>query len=214
MNVVNRWVDRSCSAVVSFAVIGVNLYYVRPNADSVAVAVMTSACCVTAALSKVLKRVIGQARPSGAPKLSPGMPSNHATTLSFLAVMACAGLWRAHRVNGGGEGAVTNLYLTQAAIMAYSLYATCLRVWCGHHTYPQVVVGYTFGTACACAVLGMNYAGYTGSRAGGRVDELPHGMKVALLVGSLFTGFFAFRSILRGSPLFEKNVKRAGDPAL
>ena len=48
---------------------------------------------MNAALSKVLKRVINEARPEGARTADPGMPSSHSMSLFFLACFcACAAL--------------------------------------------------------------------------------------------------------------------------
>lgn len=219
LRAVNGFVDSSCSAVVSLAVIGVNVYCLSWKADSVAVPVFTSACCATAALSKVLKRVIRQSRPPGAPKLSPGMPSNHATSLSFLSIVACAALDRAGVSSSTSASPARPLFggptsyrlaAAQVALMGYGLYATALRVLCEHHTWPQVIVGYALGSASAVLLLLGNYYRYEGRRAGGRVDELPHCVKVALLLASVATGFVAFRSILKGSPLVNRQRNSHG----
>ncbi|EPY26160.1 dolichyldiphosphatase [Strigomonas culicis] len=193
---VNRGVDTSCSAAVSATVVGVNLFYLAQAPGTIAVPFFTACCCTTAAAAKVLKRVINQSRPAGARKLNPGMPSNHATALSFLTVLAAYGL-----LADGEPGGAT---LGPASVVGYSLYATALRVSCGHHTVPQVVVGYLFGAGSAMLCLAANYMGYDGERRGGRIDELSETVKCALLGACVITGVLAFHSILKGSPLVEK----------
>lgn len=216
---INGIMDKSCSATVSATVVGVNLYCLPRNLSmsnenttlSIAVLFATSACCVTAACSKVIKRVVNQSRPAGrrGVKLSPGMPSNHATALAFLAITGCVGLAKGGALSSSSSSSLlpSPLLAAQFSLVAYSLYATRLRVACGHHTWPQVAVGYGFGSAAAAAFLYTNYYGYTDGRAGGRVDDLPACIKVMLAAACTLTCLLAFRSILKGSSaLNRKNL--------
>lgn len=195
---VHSAVDRTCSVVVSSVVMGLNLYYFSWSAATVAMPAMTAACCVTAATSKVLKRVVNQNRPAGAQKLSPGMPSNHATSLAFLSVVGCVAVDRSAASSRDGWGFLSGSAV-QAAIIGYGLYGTALRVRCGHHTPAQVIVGYLFGFCSASLCVSANYCGYQGTRAGGRLDDLPDSTRLVLLWVSLLTCTLAFSSIVRGA---------------
>lgn len=95
----NYYVDYTCSLFVLGIVVLVNLYNLPQTPNSIVLPTMTAACCLTAAFSKVCKRLINQSRPVGAAKLSPGMPSNHATSVSFLLQMALFALQRWRKNN-------------------------------------------------------------------------------------------------------------------
>jgi dolichyldiphosphatase len=92
---------------------------------------------------KLLKRLLAHARPAGARKADPGMPSSHAVSLGYLstyAALCCAGL------------------AERAALQALGLLLTALRVVLGYHTVPQVVVGYTLGASSAAALQALAQA--------------------------------------------------------
>ncbi|EPY38792.1 dolichyldiphosphatase [Angomonas deanei] len=197
-------VDESCSAVVSLTVIGCNLFYLWQAPHSVVVPCFTAGCCVTAATGKVLKRVINQSRPAGAPKLSPGMPSNHAISLTFLALCTAYGLSPSFHPDRNPQ----LLQAGQLGVLGYAACGTGLRVYCGHHTWPQVLAGGALGLGSAALCLAANYAGYEGGNSGGRVDDLPTEWKQILQVGCVITGVLAFTSILRGSPLVERLMRK------
>ncbi|KAK7195875.1 Divergent PAP2 family/PAP2 superfamily [Novymonas esmeraldas] len=215
---INYYVDKSCSLGVVGAVAFVNVYTLQYFPSTVVVPFLTSCSCVAAAISKALKRVVNQSRPRGAPKLSPGMPSNHATSLSFLCVATVYGLQRyaASIVDGtAADAAAVRRMLTDSAplpslpvefvrplqvlVAVYSVYATSLRVVQGHHTVAQVTVGYALGILFATLTLLGNYGGYTGARAGGRVDDLPSLAKVAVMAASVTVSLVAMRAIVRGA---------------
>lgn len=214
----NYYVDRYCSVFVVGAVALVNLYTLQYFPSTVVVPFLTSCTCVAAALSKGLKRVVNQSRPAGAPKLSPGMPSNHATSLAFLCVVTVYGLQRyasagelssSTGIGGTGQSfiatpplpALPRSYVPPLQCLAvfYSLYATALRVVQGHHTVAQVAVGYAFGVCCASLCLVGNYYGYTRVHCGGRVDDMSALAKVAVTAGSVGISLLAMRAIVRGA---------------
>jgi len=86
-------------------------------------------------VAKKLKRWINQGRPDGAPFTDPGMPSSHALVSFFMATA-----WAQHMTNsmGGSLGALS----TMSAAFGVSI----LRVICGYHTAPQIIVGGLVGT--------------------------------------------------------------------
>jgi len=83
-------------------------------------------------LASKLKRLINQGRPDGAPFTDPGMPSSHALVSFFVATS-----WGQHI---GG-------YWTMTSALGVSV----LRVVCGYHTLPQIVVGGLLGTLLGSA---------------------------------------------------------------
>lgn len=121
--------NESTKFVVSFTAFCVLLYY-RNAAASVAL----FGSILASLAGKLLKRLLAHARPDGARKADPGMPSSHAVSLGYLASYAaacCSGLPE------------------RAALQLAGLLLTALRVVLGFHTVPQVVVGYALGGSSA-----------------------------------------------------------------
>lgn len=89
-------------------------------------------------VGKTLKRVIRQPRPHGAKKMDHGMPSSHATALSFLSSGAAVNLIKT-------QGLVSWALVTASMILAGAVVASWWRVSVGYHTTAQVLVGWTVG---------------------------------------------------------------------
>lgn len=105
----------------------------------VAGAAVAAASLANAAAGKALKRLLRAPRPpgaAGAGKTDPGMPSSHATSLSFLALAAATAL------AGSPAGHAAGL-----AIVLGAMVALVWRVGCGYHTVPQVAAGCALGSA-------------------------------------------------------------------
>jgi dolichyldiphosphatase len=115
------------------AVVGTALIYYR-NAFILLYLAGGAAATIAA---KSLKLLLKQARPSGATKYDPGMPSSHATNLFYLA----AGL--AQPWYYGGDALAAGGVLAAATVLA------ALRVLGGQHTVPQVVAGAALGSGMA-----------------------------------------------------------------
>ncbi|KAG5504380.1 hypothetical protein JKF63_04831 [Porcisia hertigi] len=210
---INYYIDKSCSFGVIGALELANLYMLQYFPGTVVVPFLTSCACIAAAASKGLKRVVKQPRPPGAPKVSPGMPSNHATSLSFLSLVVIYGMQRYAASTVTADHAkqtffdistplsltITYAWPLQTSAAVFSVYAAWLRVVRGHHTVAQVVAGYLLGVALAIVSLAVNYYGYTGSRLGGRVDDLPRSAKIAILLTSVVISAMVIRAIVRGS---------------
>lgn len=130
-------VNEATKFIVSFAAFCVLVHYRNPAA---AVALFGS--IVTSLAGKLLKRLLAHARPAGARKADPGMPSSHAVSLGYLATYSASALFL-------GSGSAYLLW--PAALQALGLALTALRVVLGYHTVPQVVVGYALG--CSSAVF-------------------------------------------------------------
>ncbi|CCW68288.1 unnamed protein product [Phytomonas sp. Hart1] len=202
---INYILDDHTVIFVAICVVGVNIFYFDPTASTIAVPFMTIMCCVMVALNVLLKRVLNQARPPGALKESSGMPSNHAASLMFLSILACEGLQRSQvkslypcRASTFSCATRVNsvLWLMQGLILTCAIYGSALRVICGAHTAPQVFVGGVFGFSSAVLVMRLNYAGYTGLRAGGRIDEIGYTIKCLLLLISIGTIAFTVKEII------------------
>lgn len=226
LSCINYYVDRNCNFGVVSAVLLVNVYVLQHLPRTIVVPFLTLCACITVGVSKGLKRIIKQPRPPGAPKASPGMPSNHATSLSFLSVVTVYVLQRYASSTPAVGGANQTLFHTpplpslplpyvrplQTLIAVYSVYATGLRVAQGHHTVAQVTAGYLLGCTFAICSLAANHSGYTGSRFGGRVDELPLPEKVILLFASVAISAMAMRSIVLGAR--ASRVARTSAPVM
>jgi len=93
-------------------------------------------------LSKVLKRVINEARPAGARLRDPGMPSSHAQSLFFFAAYISVALALAE----------TGLPALWAALIFSSAAAAAgWRVYSGLHSLQQVGVGALIGSLFGAA---------------------------------------------------------------
>lgn len=106
-----------------------------------AVVLYCAGAMLNSAAGKLLKQVIRQPRPTDS-KSDPGMPSSHATSLSFLSLAVLA-----HVVLHPPAIAILRaVYLGGAAlIVGLALLATSWRVKAGYHTVGQVAVGWVLG---------------------------------------------------------------------
>ena len=103
-------------------------------------------------LTKVLKRLVNEARPHSARKRDPGMPSSHAQSLAFLSTSAARAILVSNSKRGGGEAIVSLLpppVATAALVLAAAVLLATLRVVLGYHTWPQVVAGGVLGCLLA-----------------------------------------------------------------
>lgn len=102
-------------------------------------------------IGKLLKKVIRQPRPDGASKSDHGMPSSHATSLSFLSVASLFNVLR-------HKGLILSTSLVASLACVILAFIACRwRIVAGYHTAPQVVVGWIVGTVnalfwCFCFV--------------------------------------------------------------
>jgi len=95
---------------------------------------------------KLLKRMLNHSRPDGAKKVDPGMPSSHATSLSYLSWYAAL----AFAFEPNAFGLTTNVTRALAAgLVSLGTFLAYLRVKLGFHTWPQVLVGYGLGSSTA-----------------------------------------------------------------
>lgn len=103
-------------------------------------------------LCKLIKVMYNEARPSGSPKLDPGMPSSHANSLSFLSsYIATLAFMRSSQVSHSQIFFCLGIPLV-AAFLAW------LRWALGYHSLRQVLAGWMLGTATGVswAILGIN----------------------------------------------------------
>lgn len=120
--------------VTIIVVLATVLYY-----HNVGAILYTMGSGVNYIIGKVLKKLIRQPRPDGADKIDHGMPSSHATSLSYLSVAALLNVLR-----HGGLRPTPSLSATVLAVLA-TVIASRWRVAAGYHTVPQVVVGWIVG---------------------------------------------------------------------
>ena len=105
---------------------------------------------------KLLKRALNHSRPDGAKKVDPGMPSSHATSLSYLSWYAAL----AFAFEPNAFGLATTVTRTLAfGLVSLGAFLAYLRVKLGFHTWPQVYVGYGLGssTALVWILFGKGY---------------------------------------------------------
>jgi dolichyldiphosphatase len=112
-------------------------------------ALALSASVVNSLAGKALKRLLGHARPPGARKADPGMPSSHGVSLGYLATYGASAL-----LFGGAapRDPLAEHCLAAGALQATGLFLAALRVGLGYHTAPQVAVGYALGATNALLV--------------------------------------------------------------
>jgi len=128
-------VGKNTKWIVSLTAAGVLLY----RRDALAVSAILGALS-NAVLGKVLKRILRQKRPTGAPLADPGMPSSHAMSLFFLSSYLCAAIlaWTptwlpAHRA------------AVMGSLLAFATSSAAWRVRAGLHTPAQIVAGALLG---------------------------------------------------------------------
>ena len=131
--------DRSCKWITSITVFIVAITFTTP--DNVTVAIYVAASLVNAMMSKLLKRIINEARPAGTRhRPDPGMPSGHAMSLAYLSAAAARALSLAPVLISP-----LKLCLLQVLVVGLGVFFMVLRVQLGHHTVPQIVVGGALG---------------------------------------------------------------------
>lgn len=145
---------------------------------------LASLLCVSGAignalLSKVLKRLLNEARPSGARLKDPGMPSSHSQSLFFFAsYLSCAA---AHATRPALRvGAVALLPL--AGFLAWQ------RVRAGLHTPAQVLVGGTIGCATGAGWCVWLQPATEAAMGGASSTPLSSSLLALFLVGALVVG--------------------------
>jgi dolichyldiphosphatase len=145
-------VNESTKFVVSCTALGFLL--INPTAET-CWALLGSV--VNSVNGKILKRVLNQERPDGSRKGDPGMPSSHATSLSYLSVYGAASL--AHFRDAAPALGYGGQLIVSGALVLVGMWLSYLRVSTGYHTAPQVAVGYGLGstTALAWLFVGLNY---------------------------------------------------------
>jgi len=92
-----------------------------------------------------MKKIIKQPRPVNNLKKTEGMPSSHATYLSFFSTFIIYHLYD----NLKNQTSLTDYYITilqMISIITASNILIWFRVYKGIHTYAQVLVGYSIGT--------------------------------------------------------------------
>jgi len=138
VKVVADEVSRNTRWIVSLTAAAILLF----RRDAIAVSAIVGALG-NAVLSKVLKKVLQQDRPEGAPlhaeTSDPGMPSSHAMSLFFFCGYLCAATvtWSGFPPAGVAGACV--------GLVAVATYAARWRVTAGFHTTQQVVVGAVLG---------------------------------------------------------------------
>ena len=131
--------NKATKWLVTVAQMGALLFYRPPAAPAVSSLVVIGTV-LSAFLSKALKALFKQARPSGAALSDPGMPSSHALASSFAAAA-----WALH-------------FRTVSCTLLLGLSATlvcALRVLTGYHTLGQVSVGAILGGALAAVWMAL-----------------------------------------------------------
>eukprot|EP00542_Grammatophora_oceanica_P016120 CAMPEP_0194042888 /NCGR_PEP_ID=MMETSP0009_2-20130614/14616_1 /TAXON_ID=210454 /ORGANISM="Grammatophora oceanica, Strain CCMP 410" /LENGTH=212 /DNA_ID=CAMNT_0038686917 /DNA_START=298 /DNA_END=936 /DNA_ORIENTATION=+ len=98
----------------------------------------------------VLKKIINNERPAGAPFADPGMPSSHSLVSFFLAAA-----WSTLLLTTISSSAIAGTTLLWASASLIAL----LRVMCGYHSYAQIGVGAILGSGMgfSWAKLGMSF---------------------------------------------------------
>ena len=90
-------------------------------------------------ICKAFKYILNEARPLGAPKLDPGMPSSHANSLSFLSSYIAT-------VTLNQSSKLLDQLLLGIGIPVVALFLAWLRLALGYHTLRQVAAGWMLGT--------------------------------------------------------------------
>lgn len=144
------------TALTAFAVL-----YTR----SVGVAYFSAGALACTVTVKILKLVLQQARPVQTTeykqKQSYGMPSTHSATITFYGAyitMACA--WLPLHQSLPASALLRPLMTLIAVPWAFIVPGS--RMWLGHHTIAQVVVGCAYGFTFACLWFSLWTHGLSG----------------------------------------------------
>ncbi|KAI6028410.1 hypothetical protein F5J12DRAFT_888935 [Pisolithus orientalis] len=124
------------------------------------------ACALSA---KLAKQAIRQERPVNGRKVSYGMPSTHASACTFFATYAALA-----SIYLPVHPRIHPLLATHApfVMIPWATLIVLSRVWLGHHTYPQVAAGVTFGICFASIWLRLWVENVGGVRAlGGELER-------------------------------------------
>ena len=89
---------------------------------------------------QVLKRILRQERPDGAPLADPGMPSSHAMSLFFLSGYLCAAI-----VAWTPTWSQLQRLAASTGLLGFAVSSVAWRVSSGLHTTLQVLVGSVLG---------------------------------------------------------------------
>merc|ERR1719478_1239049 len=89
---------------------------------------------------QVLKRILRQERPDGAPLADPGMPSSHAMSLFFLSGYLCAAI-----VAWTPTWSHLQRLAASTGLLGFAVSSVAWRVSSGLHTTLQVLVGSVLG---------------------------------------------------------------------
>ncbi|KIM88596.1 hypothetical protein PILCRDRAFT_62374 [Piloderma croceum F 1598] len=99
---------------------------------------------------KILKRILRQPRPvhknGSHRKLTYGMPSTHSASITYYATyvpLACLYL----PIHPSLPSSMLTRVVPSLVVVPWSI---LIRVWLGHHTWPQVAVGCSYGLVFAC----------------------------------------------------------------
>ena len=137
---------------------------------------------------KILKRILNHERPDGAIKADPGMPSSHATSLSYLSVYGAASL--AYFKDAAPALGYPAQLAVSAVLVVLGIFLSYLRVKTGYHTPPQVIVGYGLGSSTALAWL---FVGLTYVRP--LLETNPEMLRVLHSLLIIAIGWFAFSAL-------------------
>ena len=150
---------------------------------------------------KILKRILNHERPDGSRKADPGMPSSHATSLSYLSVYGAASL--AYFRDAAPALGYSGQLAVSACLVVIGMWLSYLRVSTGYHTPPQVVVGYGLGsmTALAWLFVGLKYVKPT-------LIAHPEMLRVLHSLLIIAIGWFAFSALHWVEGLVDKMKRK------
>ncbi|OCH96419.1 PAP2-domain-containing protein [Obba rivulosa] len=141
-----RLLDKTNSIVTSLT--AAFILYTR-SAGAVYFAAGAVLCSITV---KIVKRFVRQERPvqtiTGRRKKTYGMPSTHSAVITYYAVysaLACTYL-PIHPLLPMGEMSRT---IPVLVVVPWAVTVAVSRIWLGHHTWPQVAAGCTYGALFA-----------------------------------------------------------------
>ena len=124
----------------------------------------------------VLKRIVNQRRPDGAPFADPGMPSSH-SLLSFFLAVAWSTL------------AFPSSPVVSGSLLVCAGFVALLRVICGYHSWAQIAVGSILG--CSMGFSWAKLGSFVATH--GHPTAVFRASWIVYLVGSVFYAFKTMR---------------------
>ncbi|KAJ3733017.1 hypothetical protein DFJ43DRAFT_272771 [Lentinula guzmanii] len=138
-----RFLDKTNSTVISITA----CFLLYTQSSGVAYFALGTAACIMTV--KMIKKLIRQERPGNKRRKTYGMPSTHSTTSTYYATyILLAALYLP--IHQSLPQTSTTRILSLLIVLPWATMIALSRLWLGHHTLAQILVGCALGFGFAC----------------------------------------------------------------